>query len=121
MYRSLAVAGLLILSLGGCAQGSTATTTITGTVSCVANQPIQGIWISVLGRGESPPSGPADWTQLDNETVSFTRSEMPSPSTYTVHVACGQPDAFTNHASGNLQGNNHKLVCGPTPLCTSEP
>ena len=93
---------------------------ITGKVSCLGNEQVEGIWVDAVNGG----SGWADWyeTNSNGSEVEF-KYVLPNGGAYNLHVGCGGSKQIwkntysTETGSGTIQDHNfHFFTCQDVPL-----
>src|SRR5690349_6350669 len=94
------------------ASPAAAATTVSGTVMCVTQRGVVGVWI----QAESGGSGWATRTNINGYTQSY-RYSLPNGGRYQVHVGCGgSPSAWqTTNRSGYVSGSYNSFTCYDTP------
>jgi hypothetical protein len=97
--------------------GASAATVVRGTVTCVAQDSVVGVWI----QAEKGGSG---WATLSSRNRADTRKtfqySLPKGGRYQVHVGCGWKNKYwwgggkvwkTNNKSGYVSGTNKNFTC----------
>lgn len=111
LISSMAVLGLTSALAAAPAGASTG---VSGSVSCVSGNNVEGIWVSAS-------SGTSGWATMNvpGNTSSYVswHYTLTSGNSYFVHVGCGGStnNWAVNTYSGTKSGNSNGLLCYDTP------